>query len=292
MKLLEIRNLKINIKKNNSRYKKLENVSFSINSGDVILLTGSNGSGKSSIIKVIIGDLFDFYGLEFSGQIISYLSGDSLIVNENDINRSKFAEDVCYISQNDDVAFVEVIDCFRAAIDKEKTIVNKDEYIFNFIYINELYKAFFTEEDELFDSKSIKFLKSIGINNSNQEQLKTAKFLLSKTRNMSGGQAKLLNITSNLIRYEFCKLCLIDEPLNNLDYSNVRLLSNLLCTIHKKRPELAFLIVTHCRAITIVNRILQIDTNTKQIIEIKDVEKALPSGCNSCFGVVEKGYYI
>ena len=148
MKLLEIKNLNININKNKRLYKMLENVNFSINKGDVILLTGSNGSGKSSIIKIIIGDVFDFNGLEYSGQIVSYLSDGPLIVNKNDINRSKFAEDVCYISQNDDVAYVEVIDCFRAAIDKEN-IINKDEYIFNFIYSNNLYKGFFNEEDEV-----------------------------------------------------------------------------------------------------------------------------------------------
>ena len=40
---------------NKFRYRALENVSFSINEGDVVALVGKNGGGKSTLLRVIAG---------------------------------------------------------------------------------------------------------------------------------------------------------------------------------------------------------------------------------------------
>lgn len=105
-------------------------------------------------------------------------------------------------------------------------------------------------------------------------------------KKMSGGQKKLTNIMTNLIRYSFCDLLLLDEPLNNLDYNNVRLFSNVLTRIYRDKPELGIIMVTHCRSIPIVNRVIEIQPNTKKLVETKNYS------CNSCFGELdEKGYY-
>jgi ATP-binding cassette subfamily F protein 3 len=42
-----------------------ENVSFKINSGDKISLVGANGTGKSSLLKIINGDLLPESGKVF-----------------------------------------------------------------------------------------------------------------------------------------------------------------------------------------------------------------------------------
>ena len=74
----------------------------------------------------------------------------------------------------------------------------------------------------------------------------------------------------------------MDKPLNNLDHNNVRIFSNILTMIYREKPEFAILIVTHCRSIPIVNKVIKIDS----------AEMALKIGteyvCSSCFGKIDR----
>ncbi len=56
-----------------------QNISFEIRQGDRIALCGKNGSGKSSILKLVCGDALDFEGKLYkgSGLIISYVPQDT-----------------------------------------------------------------------------------------------------------------------------------------------------------------------------------------------------------------------
>ena len=77
-----------------------QNVSFTIEKGDRIALHGKNGSGKSSIIKLICGENITHSGdIQIgSGLIISYVSQDTCLLSgslsefawENDIDESLF----------------------------------------------------------------------------------------------------------------------------------------------------------------------------------------------------------
>ena len=80
--------------------KVFENVSFSLNRGDRLLLKGKNGSGKSSIIKLICGETVDYTGIfeKGSGLKISYVPQDvagvsgnlSYYAKQNNIDESLF----------------------------------------------------------------------------------------------------------------------------------------------------------------------------------------------------------
>ena len=95
------------------------------------------------------------------------------------------------------------------------------------------------------------------------------------------------NIFSILIKSDYVQLILMDEPLNNLDYDNVRKFSNILTMIHNDHPKISMVLVTHCRSIPIINRVIEIDTITKELFE-GELYK-----CNSCFGKIDnKGMYI
>lgn len=89
-KVLEVKNLTLEYKSK----KVLEDVSFDLYEGEIVLLSGANGSGKSSILLSIIGNRKIFKNIK--GNII-YDSID--LLKENDIYF--FRRLVGYVRQND-----------------------------------------------------------------------------------------------------------------------------------------------------------------------------------------------
>ena len=265
---------------------KIENGTFTVRSGDVVLLTGPNGCGKSTIIKIFMGAAFEYKDLDFENSIVFY-NGTHDILNSEKENEA-FRRTVCYVSQEDEFESESVLDCFVNSID---LVVheNKEHYVLEFIKQFSIQKCFgISINDTHLDRKGRHIIRRLGLkdNEISGEDIAVIKFLAMNTKRMSGGQKKLTNIFSNLIRYEFCDLIMLDEPLNNLDYNNVRAFSNVLTKVYKKKPNLAIILVTHCRSIPIVNRILEIDPIRKEIKENASYT------CNSCFGSIdENGLY-
>ena len=141
MEKISIENLSINIKKNGQTFKIMDNQSLEIRPGDVILISGPNGSGKSSVIKTIVGDLLDFSGLSYTGKLCFYeRNNDYFLIDENQKNRRLFLSRCCYVSQNDDTPFVEVLDSILASLDSF-SIENKLRYVFDFIYNNSFFRG-------------------------------------------------------------------------------------------------------------------------------------------------------
>ena len=97
--ILSIKNL--TVKSKNKEKLLLDNISFSVNSGEVVALTGLNGSGKSTILKFIYRDneKFDDSYLIEDGEII-YNNQDILGLNDKELD--KYHESVVYIEQEDD----------------------------------------------------------------------------------------------------------------------------------------------------------------------------------------------
>ena len=254
--------------------------SFSVDAGDVVLLTGPNGCGKSTIIKVIVGDVFDYKDLKYDSSVITYnLNGTQIDVLGTEKERESFRKSICYISQEDDFESPRVLDCFKMSLNYY-AIKNKERYVFDFIRKHNIYKAFANSELPEIDAKERLLAKRIklDLNHLDDADKQTLYYLTRNINRMSGGQKKLTNIASNLIRYSFCNLIILDEPLNNLDYSNVRSFSNILTSICKEKPELGVIIVTHCRSIPVVNKILEI--KDKRIVDGGQYN------CSSCFGKI------
>ena len=85
--LAEVDNLAINY----DGHTAVSGVSFSLNRGDRIALSGKNGSGKSSLLKLICGEAVDYSGRLFvaKGLKISYVPQDASFLSGN---LSEFAE--------------------------------------------------------------------------------------------------------------------------------------------------------------------------------------------------------
>ena len=229
-----------------------------------------------------MGAAFDYKDLDYSYSLVTYKETHNILDVESE--NEAFRRSVCYISQEDEFESESVLDCFVNSIEysvKE----NKVAYVFNFVKQFALYECFdIDSSNKIIDRSLHRTLRQLGLNRKEmtQEDLLAAKYLSMNTKRMSGGQKKLSNIFSNLVRYNCCELLILDEPLNNLDYSNVRAFSNVLTKIYRIKPELAIVLVTHCRSIPIVNRIIEIDSTKKQF---KENESYV---CSSCFGVIDK----
>lgn len=284
MAILEIKDMNIKIKDKSV----ISNGSLDVNPGDVILLTGPNGSGKSTIIKAVMGDLFDYGNAikVYASKLIFNDGVDLLDLKGEEKHRELFRRRVCYISQEDEFESDSVLECFTMSLNYLE-VDNSTAYVFDFVKKYSLYEGFGL--DEHLDFKSRKVLKAAGIRKSDikLEDIKTAKYLSMNTRKMSGGQKKLTNILANIVKSDYCKLILLDEPLNNLDYNNVRCFSNVLTRIHRTHPDIGIVMVTHCRSIPIVNKVIEIDSISKELKEGNTYT------CNSCFGKLDgDGMYI
>jgi len=260
---------------------KIKNGSFCVNSGDVVLLTGPNGCGKSTIIKIIMGATFDYEDLDYSGSKVIFKKQHDIL--RSDSENEIFRKAVCYVSQEDDFESDSVLDCY---INSVASSVSRDQvqYVYEFVKQFSIYDCFGIDASTVKrDRKFYSVLRRLSISEGSltTEDVLAIKYLSMSIRQMSGGQKKLTNIFSNLIRYSFCDMLLLDEPLNNLDYGNVRNFSNVLTQVYKAKPELGILLVTHCRSIPIVNRIIEIDTAHKAFVEGSSYE------CSSCFGTVD-----
>lgn len=285
MKLLEVNPLNIEIAKE----KNVCDGSFSIETGDVVLLTGPNGCGKSTVIKILMGDVFDYSKLKYSSsKAVFYKEDAAYSILEKQSDMEFFRQNVCYVSQDDEFESNSILDCFISSIARYD-IGDKEKYVYDFILKYGVFEAFYFDSDTNLDLKARKIAKRIGLKVSKltDDEKKTLKFMSMNVKKMSGGQRKLSNIVTNLIRYEFCSLLILDEPLNNLDYRNVRAFSNILTKIYRAKPGLGILMVTHCRSIPIINKVISIEPN----------EKLLAVGgtyiCNSCFGEVgSDGLYL
>ena len=214
-KVLEIKNLTLEYKSK----KILENVSFDLYEGEIVLLSGANGSGKSSILSSIIGDLEIKNVKNLKGSII-YDSID--LLKEKDIQ--SFRRLVGYVRQ-DDVFY-------------EKTCLKE---VLSSVDLFDGYKMSVNEVKDLF----IEY----GFEN----------YMNENPANLSGGQKRLLSILLALVRAKGSKLLLIDEPINNLDFNTACRVSNMITKIHKSYPNLSMLIVTHCHVFPIVDRVIKIE---------------------------------
>lgn len=248
----------------------ISSFSFDINDGDIILLSGTNGSGKSSLIKAIFGNQYteEDYALLTNSEI-------SFLEEENLSDLRDYTENFIYIDQN--------LEPGKINRSVEKILIesipdfvkDKKEYYRKFL---DIYKILTNEDTEgEYNFKKKKHLKPLL-----QRQYYT----------LSGGQKKWVCILQGLIKVdcEDVKGAFIDEPLNNLDAKRIKQFSDILLRIkylkQKESKEFASVIVSHCKAFPKVTKLFEIEN-------AKLVNKEMnPSDCNSCFGPTDSyGFY-
>ena len=248
--ILSVKNLTVRLKSDNSLI--LDNVSFDLNCSEVLAIDGFNGSGKSTLLKIIMCQLND-YIIE-SGEIICFPFSDKNILSFNEKEILDYHRFIGYVPQKDNyegINKINVEDLIDDAILDTK--INKYDVI-------NLFKKYFSSNSRI-------NLKSI-------------------PGKLSGGEQRMISIFLGVVCRINVKLIIIDEPLNNLDFENAMKISNMLNEIHRSNRESAFLIVTHCKIITCINR-------QRKLVNGKLDEEDSIYKCHHCMGVPnENGFYL
>ena len=221
-----------NISKNYSEKTLLNNISLGINEGEKIGLIGVNGTGKSTLLKIIAGVEESESGniIKVNKVRIEYLPQNPYYDEEATVLEQVFkgtSSEMQLIGQYQDIL--------------EKINISYDEKL------NEKLLNLQSKMDDLnlwdLESEAKTVLMKLGIKDFNQ-----------KVKELSGGQRKRVSLASALITP--CELLILDEPTNHLDNDTIDWLEEYL---NKFKGSL--LMITHDRYFLdrVTNRILELD---------------------------------
>ncbi|RDY29489.1 ABC transporter ATP-binding protein [Romboutsia weinsteinii] len=221
-----------NIGKSYSEKILLENISFGINEGEKIGIIGVNGTGKSTLLKIIAG---------------SEEPDKGTITKANRVR-------IEYLPQNPDydetITILEQV--FKGTSDEMKLLGEYQDTLekINTNYDDNLNKKLLSLQEKIdalnlwdLESEAKSVLSKLGLNDFNQ-----------KIKELSGGQRKRVSLASALITP--CELLILDEPTNHLDNDTIDWLEEYL---NSRKGSL--LMITHDRYFLdrVTNRIIELD---------------------------------
>ncbi|MBR2023225.1 MAG: ABC-F family ATP-binding cassette domain-containing protein, partial [Clostridia bacterium] len=201
-----------------------EKVTFSLNEGDRVGLIGPNGEGKTTLIRLLLGELEPESGKLFikNGIRMGYLAQNG----GYDSNHTVW-EEMCEI-------FAEDTQTIQALRDVEKRIAQTDESDPLFTTLSAKYeslnKKIASRDSYNFEVKIRTILGGMGFENAYEQRIST----------MSGGEKTRLKLCRLLL--EQPELLILDEPTNHLDVKTLFWLEEYLSTFKG-----AILTVSHDR---------------------------------------------
>ena len=202
-------------------------ISFGLESGQKLALVGSNGTGKSTLLKVLNGNIIPDHGhvALHSGCSIGYLS------QEPDLDPNSTIEDSIF---NHDNPMFKVVKAYELALNNEHVT---DDEMSRLLEQMDHYNAWD------FEKKAQQILGKLGIHD-----LKTV------TKQLSGGQKKRVALAQLLLQNP--DILLLDEPTNHLDLEAIEWLEN-----HLKSHNISLIMVTHDRYFldAVATQIIELD---------------------------------
>lgn len=221
-----------NISKSYSEKKLLENISLGINDKEKIGLIGVNGTGKSTLLKIIAG---------------AEIPDDGTITKANKVRIEYLPQNPYY---DEEATVLEQV--FKGTCEEMKIIGDYQDILdkINKSYDEKLNEKLLKLQEKMdalnlwdLESSAKTVLTKLGIKDFNQ-----------KVKELSGGQRKRVSLASALITP--CELLILDEPTNHLDNDTIDWLETYLNSFKG-----SILMITHDRYFLdrVTNRILELD---------------------------------
>lgn len=183
----------------------INDVSFTINKGEYVALIGHNGSGKSTIAKIIVGILEAFTdGNENDGVYI-----DGIKMTEN--NYQSLQKKIGMVFQNPDNQFI------------GSTI--QDDIAFSLENVAMPYDQMKVLVEE--------YSKKVGM----------YEYLSREPSSLSGGQKQRVAIAGTLVRHP--EILVLDEATSMLDPQGRNDIRTLIRNMKKENPDLTIISITH-----------------------------------------------
>jgi len=190
-----------NISKNFNKFKALENVSFELDSNEIMGLVGDNGAGKSTLIKIISGLL-----KPSSGNI--YINGEKVILKSSRHSINLGIE----------------------TIHQESSLVDTMNMYRNIFMGREITNAFgFMKKYKMIEEANKILNEKISIGIQSSEQL---------VGNLSGGQKQAVAVATAM--YFKQKLLLLDEPTNALSVKEAQQVLKFISELKKENIGVIF----------------------------------------------------
>jgi ATP-binding cassette subfamily F protein 3 len=232
-----------NIKKNYGLKNILDGVSFEVKTGEKIALIGENGSGKSTILKIISGRETSDYGNVSirKGAEIGFLEQ----TYSNEYENLNVRE---YLQKSFKKYFDMEINLIKLEELMKDSNQNIEDVIKNYGRIQEEYIAIGGYELEE------KFKKTCSGFKFNEE------FLNKKYNCLSGGEKTIVNLATILLKNP--DILLLDEPTNHLDIETLEWLENFLIAYKG-----TVLLISHDRFFLdkVVNKIILLENGKTDI---------------------------
>lgn len=217
MRLLDIRNLNIELLNNNEYIKAVESVNFSMKPGEVSGLVGESGSGKSLIAKALVGVLNNRWKIH----------ADRLHFMGQDLNRKSETERRRIISQNIAMIYQEPRRCLDPSSDifsqLEESLPERD------------FSGWFGIKKQQRIKTCTQLLHRVGISDHGE-------VFNSYPHMLSEGMCQKIMIAMALAKEP--KLLIADEPTTALESSMAVQLIKLLASLNQ-RKEMAIIFITH-----------------------------------------------
>jgi ATP-binding cassette, subfamily F, member 3 len=225
-----------NIQKNYGSLTVLADVSFSLSQGQKVALVGDNGTGKTTLLKILSGDLeADAGKIEKSKNLcIGYLPQDTSLVSDESIG--------VYLRR------VSGIDTIEHQLENLATKLNDPKKSKEYGDLHELYEHL---GGYAFEHRIQLMLTGFGLDDIGLDR---------NLINLSSGQKSKIVLIGILLKG--VDLLLLDEPTNNLDLPALIWLEDFI-----QKSEAACIIISHDRQFldSVVRKIFELDRDTRTL---------------------------
>ena len=201
----------------NHRFSAVNNVSFSLNSGDFVAIVGKSGNGKSTLLNLIAGLLKPTHG--------------SVTVLGNEISTHEFSDAQVSELRAKNIGFVTQSQTLLPNLTVYNNILLPVQIAKNNEQISENQNSKKADGEDYYSNRALDFCKRLHIED----------LLWCYPKELSGGEMRRVMIVRALINNP--KLLLLDEPTGDLDPEHTRIVMEML----REAANLgsAVLMVTH-----------------------------------------------